>query len=43
MCWTVKFKLPILVDWKAPILAYKVLLSIGIIDSNSSNNKKTAP
>ena len=32
MCWTVKFKLSILVDWKAPILAYKVLLSIGIIE-----------
>ena len=46
--WTVKFKLSfwklfdcvtILVDWKTPILAYQVLLSIGIIDSNSSNNK----
>ena len=32
MCWTVKFKLSILVDWKAPILAYKVPLSIGIIE-----------
>ena len=50
--WTVKFKLSfwklfdcvtILVDWKTPILAYQVLLSIGIIDSNSSNNKTKAP
>ena len=52
MFWTVKFKLSfwklfdcftILVDWKTPILAYQVLLSIGIIDSNSSNNKTKAP
>ena len=48
---TVKFKLSfwklfdcvtIFVDWKAPILAYQVLLSIGKIDSNSSNNKTKA-
>ena len=51
MFWTVKFKLSfwklfdcvtILFDWKTPIPAYQVLLSIGIIDSNNSNNKTNA-
>ena len=52
MFWTVKFKLSfwklfdcvnILVDGKTPISVYQVLLSIDIIDSNSSNNKIKAP
>ena len=50
--WMMKFKLSfwklfycvtILANWKTPTLAYQVLLSIGIIDSNSSNNKTKAP
>ena len=40
--WKLFYRITILVDWKTPILAYQVLLSIGIIDSNNGNNKTKA-
>ena len=48
MFWKVRFKLffwkqidcvIILVAWKTFILAYQILLLIGVIDTNSSNSK----
>ena len=41
--WEIFDCVTIFFDWKIPICAYQVLLSIGIIDRNRSNNKTKAP